>query len=134
MRMRSLMTQAPSRNLSSVLKRPLDQHHFGCINLGQSVLVPYQLSACSYATDRGTLSCKMHTANTFTRVDTQGSPVLLRHELRRVVLQEFHLSDQLLQQGHVAVLVQLHLQRHLSLASSQQQKRTEALSGLKSHG
>jgi len=39
-----------SRNPSSVLKRPLDQHHLGCINLGQSVLVPYQLSASSYAT------------------------------------------------------------------------------------
>ena len=50
MRMRSLMTQAPSRNPSSVLKRPLDQHHLGCINLGQSVLVPYQPSASSYAT------------------------------------------------------------------------------------
>ena len=56
---------------------------------------------------------------------TQGSPVLLRHEFRRVVLQELHLSDQLLQQGHVAVLVQIHLQRHLSLASSQQQKGTK---------
>ena len=44
------MTQAPSRNLSSVLKRPLDQHHPGCINLGRSVLVPYQLSASSYTT------------------------------------------------------------------------------------
>ena len=44
------MTQAPSRNPSSVLKRPLDQHHLGCINLGQSVLVPYQPSASSYAT------------------------------------------------------------------------------------
>ena len=50
MRMRSLMTQAPSRNPSLVLKRPLDQHHLGCINLGQSVLVPYQPSASSYAT------------------------------------------------------------------------------------
>jgi len=50
MRMRSLMTQAPSRNPSSVLKRPLNQHHLGCITLGQSVLVPYQLSASSYAT------------------------------------------------------------------------------------
>ena len=28
-----------SRNPNSVLKRPLDQHHLGCINLGQSVLV-----------------------------------------------------------------------------------------------
>jgi len=44
------MTQALSWNPSSVLKRPLDQHHLGCINLGQSVLVPYQLSASSYAT------------------------------------------------------------------------------------
>ena len=49
MRMRSLMTQALSRNPSSVLKCPLDQHHLGCISLGQSVLVPYQLSASSYA-------------------------------------------------------------------------------------
>lgn len=48
---------------------------------------------------------------------TQYSPVLLGHESRRVVLQELRLSDQLLQQGQVAVLVQLHLQRHLSLAS-----------------
>ena len=64
MRMRSLMTQAPSRNPSSVLqlKRPLDQHHLGCINLGQSVLVPYQLSASSYATGTGIASqmkCRM---------------------------------------------------------------------------
>jgi len=44
------MTQALSRNLSLVLKQPLDQHHLGCINLGQSVLVPCQLSASSYAT------------------------------------------------------------------------------------
>ena len=42
-----------SRNPSSVLKRPLDQHHLGCINLGQSVLIPYQLSASSYATACG---------------------------------------------------------------------------------
>ena len=55
MRMRSLMTQALSRNPSSVLKRPLDQHHLGCINLGQSVLVPYRLSASSYATEFGML-------------------------------------------------------------------------------
>ena len=55
MRMRSLMTQALSRNPSSVLKRPLDQHHLGCINLGQSVLVPYQLSASSYAS-----GCHVH--------------------------------------------------------------------------
>ena len=34
MRMRSLMTQALSRNPSSVLKCPLDQHHLGCISLG----------------------------------------------------------------------------------------------------
>jgi len=31
MRMRSLMTHASSRNPSSVLKRPLDQHDLGCI-------------------------------------------------------------------------------------------------------
>lgn len=48
---------------------------------------------------------------------TQYPPVLLGHESRRVVLQELRLSDQLLQQGQVAVLVQLHLQRHHSLAS-----------------
>ena len=30
---------------------PPDQHHLSCIiNLGQSVLVPYQLSASSYTT------------------------------------------------------------------------------------
>ena len=40
MRMRSLM---------------MDQHHLGCINLGESVLVPYQLSASSYATEFGML-------------------------------------------------------------------------------
>jgi len=50
------MTQALSRNPSSVLKHPLDQHHLGCINLGQSVLVPYQLSASSYATARSFLT------------------------------------------------------------------------------
>jgi len=45
----------------------------------------------------------------------QGSLVLLRHEFRRVVLQELHFSDQLLQQGHIAVLVQIHLQCHFPL-------------------
>jgi len=35
---------------ATVLQQRLDQHHLGCINLGQSVLVPYQLSASSYAT------------------------------------------------------------------------------------
>jgi len=34
---------------------PLDQHHLGCINLGQYILVPYQLSASSYATDRNNI-------------------------------------------------------------------------------
>ena len=76
----------------------------------------------------GAISWKIQIAS-ITRVGTmsrtQGSPVLLRHEFRRVVLQELHLSDQLLQQGHVSVLVQIDLQRHLSLASSQQQKGTK---------
>ena len=48
----------------------------------------------------------------------QGSLVLLGYEFRRAVLQELHLSDQFLQQGHVAVLVQIHLQRHLSFTGS----------------
>ena len=47
-----------SRNPSSVLKRPLDQHDLGCINLSQSVLVPYQLSASNYASGHSHVSVK----------------------------------------------------------------------------
>ena len=71
----------------------------------------------------------IHVATTLYKCPrTQDSPVLLRYECHRVVLQELRLSDQLLQQGQVAVLVQLHLQRHFSLAgliiSQQQKERT----------
>jgi len=41
------------------------------------------------------MNCKHYTR--WYNARTQGSPVLLRHEFRRVVLQELHLSDQLLQ-------------------------------------
>ena len=54
------MTQALSRNPSLVLKRSLDLHHLSLINLGQSVLVPYQLSASSCATEAGYVDLENH--------------------------------------------------------------------------
>ena len=45
-------------------------------------------------------------------MDRDGSPIFLGHEARRVILEELSLSYQLLQQLHVALRVQLQVQRH----------------------